>query len=67
MEHSQCLRRFVALRMTNVVGVDSIHGSIRSCKLQAITWARTITLGLDTDMWARDGGFLGRHSSIGVL
>ena len=58
--------RFVAQRMTNIVGADSVHDFVRSSKLQAITWAWPLNFGLDIDVWARGDNSLGGQSSIGV-
>jgi hypothetical protein len=55
--------RSMTQRMINVVGVDSIHGSIQSNKL----WATPVYFGLGTGGWAKDNGFLSRHCSMGVL
>jgi hypothetical protein len=57
----------VARRMTHVVGSDSVHGSVQSNKLRATTWAGPIHFGMGIDAWTRGGGFLGGHSSIGVI
>ena len=39
--------------MTNFVGVDSVHSSVRSSKLQATTWARPVNFGISTEARAR--------------
>ena len=53
--------------MTNVIGANSVQGSIRSGKVRATAWAGPESYGLGTDTWARGHGFLGAQSSIGVL
>ena len=60
-------RGSIARRMTNVVGANSVQGSIRSGKMQATMWAGPESYGLGIDMWARGRRFLGAQSSIGVL
>jgi hypothetical protein len=51
--------RSMAQRMSTVVGVDSLHGSIRSSKLQTM-WARLVNSHLGIGTWAKDNGFLRR-------
>ena len=60
-------RGSMARRMTNVVGANSVQGSIRSGKVRATAWAGPESYGLGIDTWARGRGFLGAQSSIGVL
>ena len=57
----------MARRMTNVVGANSVQGSVRSSKVRATTWVGPESYGLGTDMWARRCEFLGAQSLIGVL
>jgi hypothetical protein len=59
--------RSVARRMINVVGANSIHGSVRSSKLRATTWARPLNYGIGTGLWARGIAFLDIHSSMSEL
>ena len=40
----------VIQRMINVIGDNSVHGSVRTSKLQATTWTRPINYGLGTDI-----------------
>ena len=56
--------QFVARKMKNVIGVETVNGCIRSCKLQASTWARLVNFGLGTDTWAMGDKFLSGQSSI---
>ena len=57
----------MAQRMINMVGVDSVHGFVRSNNLQATTWARPINFDVGTSGWARGNVFLGGQCSMGVL
>ena len=57
----------MAERMINMVGIDSVHGSVRSRKLRATTWARPINFGVCTGRWARGNVFLGGQCSMGVF
>jgi hypothetical protein len=57
----------MAQRMINMVGVDSVHGSVRSSKLRATTRAGPINFGVGTGRWARGNVFLGGQCSMGVL
>lgn len=49
--------RYVAERMSDIVGVDSIHDSVWSYKLWTTMWTRPITFGMDTNVHARAMGF----------
>lgn len=49
--------------MTNIVGVDFVHDSIWSGKLQV----GPINYGMGTDVWAKGIPFLGSQSSMRVL
>jgi hypothetical protein len=66
MDVDNVRERSVAQRMTNVVGVDSVHDSIRLSKLRA-TWATPVNTSMGTNGWTRNNGFLGRQRSMGVL
>jgi hypothetical protein len=57
----------MAQRMINMVGVDSVHGSVRSSKLRATTRAGPINFGVGIGGWARGNVFLGGQCSMGVL
>ena len=57
----------MARRMTNVVGTNSVQGSVQSGKVRATTWANLESYDLGNDMWARACGFLGAQSSIEVF
>ena len=59
--------RSVARRLTNVVGVDSVHGSIRLSKLWATTWATPVNSGMGTGGWTKISGFLDRQCLMGAL
>ena len=61
------VRGSMARMMTNVVGANSVQGSIRFGKVRTTTWAGPESYGLGTDTWARGREFLNAHSSIGVL
>ena len=57
----------MAQRMINMVGVNSVHGSVRSSKLRAATWAGPVNFGVSTGGWARGNIFLGGQCSMEVL
>ena len=49
----------MAQRMINMVGVNSVHGSVWSSKLRATTWAGPVNFGVGTGGWAKGNIFLG--------
>ena len=59
--------RFVDRKMTNVIGANSIHGSILSGKVWAIAWAEPIKYSLDTNVWGKGDIFLSKQNLIGML
>ena len=54
-------------RMINMVGVDFVHGSVRSSKLRATTWVGPVNFGVGTGGWARGNIFLGGQCSMRIL
>ena len=55
----------MAERMINMVGIDSVHRSVRSSKLRATTWVGPINFGVGTGGWARGNVFLCEQCSMG--